>query len=156
MAAKSTLAKAITRAGLKKLAGEKYFERGVEYFEAETVIRLAADDAGIHARVQGTEFYPYTSRLWLGKKELDWGCTCPLGVEGEFCKHLVATGLAWLAGAFTDDKPEYSEALDGLREHLKTLDKPALIELLWRHAASDEQLLEELMLATRATRKKSK
>jgi uncharacterized Zn finger protein len=139
----------ITKVSLKKMAGEKYFERGLDYFENGAVIYLRVGDDGIAARVQGTESLPYTVRFWLKKQELQWGCTCPLGIEGAFCKHTVATGLAWLAGDLIEDEPDIGEELQEIRAFLTTLDKPALVNLLSRQAVWDENLFEELRLAMR-------
>ena len=46
---------AITRTVLKKLGGDVYFERGVDYYNAGSVVQLHADRDGITARVQGSE-----------------------------------------------------------------------------------------------------
>lgn len=90
------LADLITESTLEELAGDRYFERGLAYFRHSAVSRLRAGAKEISARVRGSR--PYAVRLWLDGRELRWDCTCPLGRDGEFCKHLVATGLAWLAG----------------------------------------------------------
>ncbi len=145
----------ITKASLKNLAGEKYFERGLDYFENDAVIYLHVGDDGIAARVQGTESMPYTVRFWLKKQELQWGCTCPLGIEGAFCKHIVATGLAWLAGDLIEDEPDIGEELQEIQVFLTTLDKQALVDLLSRQAVWDENLFEELRLAMRVMTDKS-
>ena len=89
----------ITRTALKKLAGDVYFKRGVDYYNAGTVVQLRANRDGVTARMQGSDPIPYLVRFWHEKQKLQWGCACPLGDEGAFCKHLVATGLAHLAEA---------------------------------------------------------
>ena len=89
----------ITRAALKKLAGDVYFKRGVDYYNAGTVVQLRANRDGITARVQGSDPMPYLVRFWHEKQKLQWGCVCPPSDEGAFCKHLVTTGLAYLAEA---------------------------------------------------------
>ncbi len=139
----------ITKASLKNLAGEKYFERGLDYFANGAVIYLSISDDGITARVQGTESLPYMVRFWLKKQELHWGCTCPLGIEGAFCKHIVATGLAWLAGDLIEDEPDIGEELQEIQTFLTTLDKQALVNLLSRQAVWNENLFEELRLFMR-------
>ncbi|MBY0270160.1 MAG: hypothetical protein K2X06_09845 [Burkholderiales bacterium] len=139
----------INKASLKKMAGEKYFERGLDYFKSGAVIYLRVGDDGIAARVQGTESLPYTVRFWLKQQELQWGCTCPLGIEGAFCKHIVATGLAWIAGDIIEDEPDIGEELQEIQAFLTTLDKQALVDLLSRQAVWDENLFEEVRLAMR-------
>ncbi len=154
MAAKAAFAGLISESSLKKLAGEKYFERGLDYFEGGAVVHLSFGADGISARVQGTEPCPYAVRFWMEKQELQWGCACPLGAEGAFCKHLVATGLAWLSGDVIEDEPDISEELQTLRDFLETVDKQTLVELISRKAIWDESLVAELMLAARASRHK--
>ncbi len=148
MAAKTTLASLISRTGLKRLAGKRYFERGLAYFHAGTVAHLGSGEDGISARVVGTQ--PYAVRLWSKGRQLRWGCTCPLGIDGEFCKHLVATGLAWLSGGFDNDGPENTPELQAIRAFVETIDKHALMALLIERAAWDEDLVAELLLAAQA------
>lgn len=96
MAARAALADLISRRALEDLADERSFERGLAYFRNGAVERLVRHKDRITARVVGTDVY--TIRLWPDGADLGWDCTCPVGQDGEFCKHLVATGLAWLAG----------------------------------------------------------
>lgn len=65
---------------------------------------------------------------------MPWGCTCSLGVEGTFCKHLVATGLAWLSGDIIEEESDIPEELQALRDFLETVDKQTLVELIGRKA----------------------
>ncbi|MBI4207052.1 MAG: hypothetical protein HY527_18675 [Betaproteobacteria bacterium] len=152
MAAKTAFAGLISKSGLKKLAGERYFERGLDYFEGGAVVHLRLGEDGIFARVQGTEPCPYAVRFWLEKQELEWGCSCPLGIEGEFCKHLVAAGLAWLSGDLTRREPDIPEDLQTIQGFLEAIDKETLVELLTQRAVWDEYVLAELALAARASR----
>lgn len=93
--APATLADMLNTASLKKHAGSVYYGRGVEYYECDAVELRIFDENTITAHVQGTLNYNVTLRT--RNHALDWSCSCPLGDEGEFCKHVVATGLAWLA-----------------------------------------------------------
>lgn len=146
----------ITRAALKKLASDVYFKRGVDYYNAGTVVQLHAGDNGITARVQGSEPIPYLVRFWHKKQKLQWGCACPLGDEGAFCKHLVAVGLAYLAGDEIDrldNEPNDADALEKIQWSLKLLDRAALEDLITQQALWDERLLAELWLLGVAARK---
>ncbi len=79
---------------LRDMAGGRSFERGQEYF-SEGCVRGLAEHAGtITAKVQGT--LDYRVKLWIKKGGIDYSCTCPVGADGDFCKHCVAVGLAWL------------------------------------------------------------
>lgn len=148
----TAFARLVSRSSLKKLAGERYFDRGLAYFEGGAVVHLRLGEDGISARVQGTEPCPYAVRFWLEKEKLQWGCACPLGVEGEFCKHLVATGLAWLSGDVAHGEPDIPEDLQTIRDFMEAIDKETLVELLSQRAVWDEYLLAELALAARASR----
>lgn len=152
MAVKARFTRLISESGLKKLAGETYFERGLDYFEAGAVVQLSDGNDGIAARVQGSEFCPYAVRFWVDEQELRWGCTCPLGTSGEFCKHLVAAGLAWLSGMAAKGEPDVPEELQAVRDFLEATDRRALATLVLQRALWDEDLLGELILAARAFR----
>ncbi|MEK7382013.1 MAG: SWIM zinc finger family protein, partial [Elusimicrobiota bacterium] len=91
----STLAKLLDRDALREMAGGRSFERGQEYFSAGCVRGLAEHDGTITAKVQGTS--DYRVKLWVKDGDLEYSCTCPVGTDGDFCKHCVAAGLAWLS-----------------------------------------------------------
>lgn len=79
------------------LTSRRTYEAGQEYFEAGRVLRLDAGTEHAKAKVDGTDDAPFTSRMRLTPSgELSFSCTCPPAQEeGTFCKHLVATSLAW-------------------------------------------------------------
>ncbi len=79
---------------LKSLAGGGVFQRGQAYFEEDAVERIRSSPQGISATVIGSE--PYKVKLWIKKGSLEYSCTCPHAENGNFCKHCVAVGLAWL------------------------------------------------------------
>jgi uncharacterized Zn finger protein len=139
---------ALTKARLEEWAGERYFARGAAYFGNGAVVQLRCDDLGIWARVLGTQ--PYVVRFWRKGKKPGWGCTCPLGIDGEFCKHLVATGLAFLSGKPVDGGPDEIANLEPIREFLQAATREELLELIMERAAWDEDLTAELLLAGRA------
>lgn len=141
----------LNRRNLRRLAGGSSFERGEEYFAGDLVERLNEEDRLITARVQGT--FPYRVKLWLDKKDLGYSCTCPVGADGEFCKHCVAVGLAWLEdnhGKQTPGKSDQTATVtpDDVRAYLRGQDKDALVNLLVEHTAQDERLKQRLFLKT--------
>src|SRR3990172_9161407 len=93
----SNLAEILDRKTLRRMAGTRSFERGEDYFSGGQVRRLAEDDGTLTARVLGTR--EYRVKLWVEKGKIEYSCTCPVGMAGEFCKHCVAVGLSWLDGA---------------------------------------------------------
>ena len=144
MTAKATLADLLSRPTLKELAGERSFERGLAYFRNGAVERLVSHGNRITARVVGSD--NYTVKLWPDGNDFGWDCTCPMGQDGEFCKHLVATGLAWLAAGSGTGKQASSE-IESIRKFLEASDKLTLVNLLAEHACEDEELADRLLLA---------
>jgi uncharacterized Zn finger protein len=98
----SDLVENLTRDAMLELAGKTYFERGEGYHRGGHVSALVEHEGVIVAKVAGTE--DYRVRLWA-EDGLAFSCDCPLGLDGEFCKHCVAAGLAWLDGDFSEDAP---------------------------------------------------
>ncbi|MBN1460758.1 MAG: SWIM zinc finger family protein, partial [Armatimonadetes bacterium] len=140
---------------LLETAGERSFARGEEYFEDGRVDSLAEDEGVVSARVQGSENYEV--RLWAEDGELESACTCPWAAEGNFCKHSVAVGLAWLARdkavlkskpakGRTPAKPTLTQ--DDVRAMLKAEDKDHLVEMIMDQAANDRTLAERLLIKT--------
>lgn len=145
MPAKTTLADLVSESSLETLAGERYFERGLAYFRDGTVDLLHADEREIAGNVLGTESYGV--RLWLKRGLLNWACTCPLGEQGEFCKHLVATGLTWLAEQSRNPGSYESPELRMIRTYLDQSDQRTLAQILLSRATQDDGLMAELLLA---------
>lgn len=134
---------------LRRVAGQRYFERGEAYFAEGAVRSLRGDGAGVKAVVQGT--HRYRVRLWAEGGDLDHDCTCPIGRDGDFCKHCVAVGLAWRAGGQSEDAgaTEDAETASGevdLHAYLLGLDKEELVSLLEDQADEDERLHRRLTL----------
>ena len=76
---------------LRRLAGPRFYERGVNYAITGRVIRLVRLRRSVEASVHGTA--RYRVELWIEEGELTGSCTCPMGDKGYFCKHCVAVGL---------------------------------------------------------------
>jgi uncharacterized Zn finger protein len=89
----------LERGSLCRMAGERSFERGEDYFLDGQVKALAEHEGTITAKVLGTR--PYRVELWIEEDDLEYSCTCPMGADGEFCKHCVVVGLNFLPGSIT-------------------------------------------------------
>lgn len=83
----------ITEVLLRELAGPQSYSRGVDYARAGAVTVEAARTDAISAMVLGTQLY-CVALCWTGD-ELEGECDCPVGSEGDFCKHQVAVALVW-------------------------------------------------------------
>ena len=150
MPTKTTLAELLTKSSLRDHAGPVYYRRGVEYFKSDAVDLRRFDEHEISARVEGSETYRVVLRA--GRQQLDSTCSCPLGDDGEFCKHVVATGLAWLAqmkrgdgkpgkpdkrGKRIKDSPHDAPEFAAIREFIERSDKKTLGALLLQQAVDD-------------------
>jgi uncharacterized Zn finger protein len=140
---------AINLLQLKRLATNRSFARGEAYFNDGRVHSLATHKAVLTAIVSGQADYSVTLRS--GEREIEYSCDCPIGLEGEFCKHLVAVGLASLDPAQeSNGKPERKRkrtaSEDDLGAYLQRQDKDTLVAMLVRVATENRDLRERLLL----------
>jgi uncharacterized Zn finger protein len=149
----SALEEILTYDVLLDLAEERYFERGENYYYDGRVHALVEHEGTIVAKVLGT--YEYRVRFWAEDDELVYSCDCPLGVDGEFCKHCVAVGLAWLKGEAEHEPSEVGAGpvttMDDVRTYLEGQEKDVLVRLLMEQAMEDERLRERLLLRAART-----
>lgn len=122
---------------LRRLAGSQGYRRGAEYFQDARVKSLTEKNGGITASVQGTEKYRVQLKVDKQKAELQFSCACPVGVEGRFCKHLVAAGLQWLARR-QGGGGRKKTATPSVPEWLARQKKSALVDLILEHADDDD------------------
>ncbi|MFY9262286.1 MAG: hypothetical protein GX483_02450 [Actinomycetaceae bacterium] len=69
------------------------FQRALKLRDA-VVVDPASDEDSVRAIVQGT--HPYEVRYELGLGHFSASCTCPHAQHGNFCKHMVATGMVMI------------------------------------------------------------
>jgi uncharacterized Zn finger protein len=139
----SDLAEYLTSDAMLELAGETYFERGEDYHSGGHVYDLVEHAGVVVAKVVGTA--DYRVRLWV-EDGLAYSCDCPLGVDGEFCKHCVATGLAWLEGDFPGGATGGSPTMEDVKTYLEAQEKGYLVAIVMEQAMEDEGLRERLLL----------
>lgn len=89
---KINLNRLLTKDIMLNMAGDKFFTRGVDYYSKGVVENLLELRDAIKATVVGT--YDYKVKIQLKNNGIGYTCNCPVGQNGLFCKHLVATGLA--------------------------------------------------------------
>lgn len=148
----------ITRKALQDLAGTITFQRGEAYFANEAVSRLRVEEEKVSARVEGSDTYQV--ELWDNNGDLDYECSCPQGEEGNFCKHCVAVGLAWIAGnkikgksggASGKKKTKRRDPWLDIRTYLSSQRPESLVELLLDVAQRDDRLYQSLLLKAERT-----
>jgi uncharacterized Zn finger protein len=133
----------LTEAKLKALADTRSFERGQGYLDAVTGVEVG--DGWITASVHGTERYEVELSL-EGPQGATGACDCPYGLEGNFCKHLVALGLTVLAQQSTLPRQRESarNRTRNLDAWLSALSKDELLALVREQVDQDRQLRRRL------------
>jgi len=131
----------ITERTLRTLAGERWFARGEAYHKEARLTDLEIHHDSISARVRGTD--TYRVRLSCRNNRLTYNCTCPVGEDGNFCKHCVAVGLAWLS----QPADEQSQSKSSLQTFLENMDQQQLVDLIVAEASSNRRLRDKLEFA---------
>ncbi|UUU30902.1 hypothetical protein JIX56_13830 [Streptomyces sp. CA-210063] len=141
----------LTEANLKTLAGARSFERGLGYLDAVSGVEVG--DGWVTASVHGTERYEVELTL-DGPGGLSGECDCPYGLEGNFCKHLVALGLTVLAQreSLPRQRKAARERAQDLDGWLSALSKAELLALLQEQIDEDRQLRRRLELRAASAR----
>ncbi|MFF7145998.1 SWIM zinc finger domain-containing protein [Streptomyces nodosus] len=141
----------LTEANLKRLAGTRSFERGLGYLDA--VAGVEVGDGWVTASVHGTERYEVELTL-DGPGGPAGECDCPYGLEGNFCKHLVALGLTVLAQreSLPRQRKAARKRAQNLDGWLSALSKDELLALLKEQIDEDRQLRRRLELRAASTR----
>ncbi|GGN85019.1 hypothetical protein GCM10011579_075600 [Streptomyces albiflavescens] len=141
----------LTEANLKVLAGARSFERGLGYLDAVSGVEVG--DRWVTATVLGTD--RYEAELTLeGPRGLTGVCDCPYGLEGNFCKHLVALGLTVLAQreSLPRQRSVARTRAQDLDEWLSALSKDELLALVREQIGEDRQLRRRLELRAASAR----
>ncbi|MGW7364063.1 SWIM zinc finger family protein [Streptomyces sp. NPDC054841] len=141
----------LTEANLKALAGARSFERGLGYLDAVTGIEVGGD--WITATVHGTEQYR-VKLLFDGSTDMAGECDCPYGLEGNFCKHLVALGLTLLARreSLPQQRKGAQDRAQDLDAWLSNLSRDDLLALVKEQVAEDQHLRRRLELRAASAR----
>jgi uncharacterized Zn finger protein len=143
--------RSLTEANLKALSGGRSFERGLGYLDAVSGVEVG--DGWVTATVHGTERYEVELSL-DGPDGLGGECDCPYGLEGHFCKHLVALGLTVIAQSAS--LPRQREAartrVRDLDLWLSGLSKDELLALVREQIDEDRQLRRRLELRAAGAR----
>lgn len=147
----------ITIDTLMDLAGKKVFWRGKDYYADNAVGRVRVIGDTIKAQVRGSEIYQVELSEHNGR--LVCHCTCPHADEGNFCKHCVAVGLAWLGGAADrpdSDGEDENKTIAGkgrridpwqaIQSYLEAQPHETLTALLLDLARRDDRLYQSLLL----------
>lgn len=139
----------VNKSSVRQLADPSSFARGEQYHASGQVRRVRVDGTTVTATVDGT--YVYRVRLEVRKSGLRGQCSCPYGADGVFCKHCVATALAWLELGGKLGKARHEPISDEqLRSFLLERDQKWLADQLMAAARLDAVLRARLDVAAGA------
>jgi len=130
------------RRRVRFLAGPRSFESGEDYARSAAVKKLRIAGTSAKATVRGS--VPYLVHLGVENGEPVFSCTCPVGVEGSFCKHAVAGALA-AADSRSVRTPKVEPGVD-VRAYLQGLAHERLVEHVLELATVDELAIARLRL----------
>ena len=140
--------KAFARPSVEAMADRRSFDRGLLYAANGRVGKRTVTESSVKAKVRGSTSYQV--KLWLDDGQAAFDCSCPVGVEGKFCKHAVAVAL--VATDAAADPSQRAEVVIDIRAYLACLEHDALVDLLVDRAAEDDVFDARLrMSAARAT-----
>ena len=168
MSRQSSLRKLLTAEAIAKLVDEKTLARGADYFERGAVTLVDVLPSEVVAEVLGTDSYDV--RLYAADKgQFRYECNCPIGHDGVFCKHCVATALAWFGqgevvatdGAVRgQEQPTVKKSRAKARPHtqaeviqsfLQTKDAHELRDLLMQASQANKPLRDKLLMMARTS-----
>lgn len=138
----------ITPELLKRLAGDRAYARGLDYFHAGAVDQVRCGKRKTTAIVQGSRAYQVT--LEHTSARLGGHCDCPASEGVDFCKHCVATALELerqqlLSAAMGEGSEEARVAA-----YLQSMDKASLESIALDLIAEDRQRLARWALRAEA------
>ncbi len=120
---------------LIKLAGKAAFTRGKNYHLEDRVISLQINNGNITACVEGN--YNYEVHLTHRKNRLEGGCECPASEGFDFCKHCVATAMAYRKVLLEQNELKNGDSTQRIEAYLNTLHQEELVNHLLRLITSD-------------------
>jgi hypothetical protein len=127
----------LSEVALERRSQARTFHRAQLYVASVRGLRVQRGRAT--ASVQGTHVYVVDLR-W-SRDGIDGECTCPDSATGNFCKHLVAVGLAVLDAAAA---PTTDAGRSGVEQYLATLPAETLRELVVEMATFTETATRQL------------
>lgn len=139
------LSQLLSPAEVTRLAGSRAVGAGSNYAAAGAVRITSQSEVEVTAQVQGTRRYRVS--LVVDDGELLYECTCPVGEDGQFCKHCVAVAAevaGWSGAGRSRRRPNVT--IEDVREHLMGYRKQALVDLVLARAEEDHRLRDQLLM----------
>ena len=140
----------LNEAVIHRLADAQSYQQGREYFANGHVESLEDRGDGVRALVRGS--VDYTVTLGTADGLLDYSCDCPVGRDGDFCKHCVAAAFAWLRRENSSPSKSLRRGkakevtLADAGQALQAEDRETLVRMLLDWAQDDDRLHGRLLL----------
>ena len=150
---KTRIDEVVTASNLRAAAGSRSYSRGEEYFQADAVHHLYCDGEQLTADVYGT--HVYRARITNDNGRLAGKCSCPVGQDGAFCKHLVALGLTYL-NSLKNAPAEKNKSVFSWKGFLKKCDKDELIKIILEMSPNNSDVIERYRMANLPTSSNAK
>lgn len=141
---KNKIDEVVTASNLRSTAGSRSYSRGEDYFQNGAVRHLYCDGEQLTADVHGTKVYQV--RITNVGGLLDGECTCPVGHDGGFCKHLVALGMAYLDGQ-KNTPTEKNKSTFSWKTFLKKCNQDTLIRIILEMSPNNTRVVERYRMA---------
>ncbi|MGI9598649.1 MAG: SWIM zinc finger family protein, partial [Acidimicrobiales bacterium] len=129
---------------IETVASPQSISRGRAYAAGGKVTITTLADSELRAEVRGTT--RYRVHLWMEGAGHRWRCNCPVGLNGEFCKHCVAALVAATAppGATATDADTGRGGPNELNDFIASLPADRLTALVLEQAEIDQQFRTRL------------
>jgi len=129
---------------LIRLAGEGAYKRGAKIYKDGAVLSIREKPGYVYAKVEGTEIYQV--KLQITGKALDGSCDCPASEGFDFCKHCVATALAYKEKQEELSLFQNGEPLDRIQVYINQLSDQETKEVLLQLISDDDLLINKWQL----------
>ncbi len=136
--------KTLSESTFKKLAGGQAFARGLKLYNQGRVGELNINGSQISTIVEGGANYKVT--LHHTARQFEGSCECPASDRFDFCKHCVATSLAYYYQTQVNQEIADESSADKLTAYLKTLTKPDLVKELGKLIHQEPTLKDHWIL----------
>ncbi|WDE11275.1 SWIM zinc finger family protein [Thalassomonas haliotis] len=129
---------------LIRLAGEGAYQRGVKIYQNGGVLSVREKAGHILAKVEGTDTYQVT--LQITDKLLEGSCDCPASENFDFCKHCVATALAYQQQQTEQEQLQQAAPLERIQAYINQLPEQEVRDILFQLIADDDLLSQKWQL----------
>jgi uncharacterized Zn finger protein len=128
----------------QRLAGQAAYEKGYALYQSEKVKNLRFNTQNIEAQVQGTQLYQVS--LQKVGESFDGGCSCPASEGFDFCKHCVATVLAYATELDKFESMRNGDPADRVKAHIEQMTDENTKSALYKLVTHTPETLEYWVL----------